>query len=260
MKRLISFFLTIALCCTVFCSCNIQIVSEEAHPRLIAHGGGAVYGYRLTNSLEAIDTAYANGFRYIELDFEQTSDGVYVLLHDWESMAGRLLLSERVHTHEEFLSAATFQDLTLLDLDGLLAWLETHTDVRIITDAKCQNLPFLQTLAALPAEQRARFIPQAYSLGELASAKAMGFSDVILTLYAMDYDEAALLAFVKENQPWAVTIPDKYLSEHLLSALSEQGIVTYTHTVNDLSYYEMWHEKGLYGIYTDYFVPQKWVN
>jgi hypothetical protein len=44
-------------------------------PTLVAHAGGAVYGYRLTNSLEALDTAYNGGHRFVELDFEITSDG-----------------------------------------------------------------------------------------------------------------------------------------------------------------------------------------
>jgi hypothetical protein len=29
-------------------------------------------------------------------------------------------------------------------------------------------------------------------------------------------------------------------------------------TVNDLSYYDQWQERGLCGIYTDYFYPSKW--
>ena len=59
------------------------MAEDGEHPRLIAHAGGAVYGYRLTNSLEALDRAWEAGFRFIELDFQRTSDGEIVLIHDW---------------------------------------------------------------------------------------------------------------------------------------------------------------------------------
>ena len=41
-------------------------VNDGEHPSLIAHAGGAVYGYRLTNSLEALDASYENGFRVFD--------------------------------------------------------------------------------------------------------------------------------------------------------------------------------------------------
>ena len=52
-------------------------------PRLIAHAGGDIYGIRMTNSLQALDRSYEEGFRFIEVDICLTSDGVPVLLHDW---------------------------------------------------------------------------------------------------------------------------------------------------------------------------------
>ena len=226
---------------------------------LVAHAGGDVWGYRLTNSLEALDEAYDNGFTVIELDFERTSDGKYVLLHDWDSMAERMLLSAGVLTHGEFMSADAFASLTLMDLEMLLAWLAEHKECRIITDAKCGNDPFLADLCSAAGEMRDRFIPQAYSYEDYAYAKDAGFGDVILTLYRMgDVSADELTAFAEENKPWAVTIPKANLSEELLGRLSSVGIRTYAHTVNDLSFYEQWKACGLYGIYTDYFCPVGW--
>ncbi|MBR6602599.1 MAG: hypothetical protein IKK94_01145, partial [Clostridia bacterium] len=103
-------------------------VNDGEHPSLIAHAGGAVYGYRLTNSLEALDASYENGFRVFELDFEVTGDGEYVLLHDWESMAERMLFGEGKMTLDEFKNAEKFASLTLLSLDELLSWLSVHED------------------------------------------------------------------------------------------------------------------------------------
>ena len=231
--------------------------NKADYPALIAHAGGSIYGYRLSNSLEAIENAYAHGFRLIELDFQITSDGKYVLLHDWESMAERMLFRQGQMTHVEFLASDVFADLTLLDLDMLIAWLENHSDCRIITDAKCENLSFLTHLSTLACKDR--FIPQTYSYEEYKSAKSLGFDDVILTLYAMNSPVYEVVHFIHEQKPYALTIPETVLNEELLTRVSDVGIAVYTHTVNDLSTFEKWREFGLHGIYTDHFIPSKWV-
>ena len=231
--------------------------NKSDYPALIAHAGGAIYGYRLSNSLEAIENAYANGFRLIELDFQITSDQKYVLLHDWESMAERMLFSRGQRTREEFLAADTFAGLTLLDLDMLVTWLEAHPDCRIVTDAKCENLPFLEHLSSLALKDR--FIPQTYSYEEYKSAKELGFNDVILTLYAMNSPVHEVVSFIHKEKPFALTIPEAVLNEELLTRVADVGVVVYTHTVNDLSIFEKWRKFGLHGIYTDYFIPSEWV-
>ena len=233
--------------------------SDGEHPSLIAHAGGAVYGYRLTNSLEALENSYANGFRMFELDFEMTNDGKYILLHDWESMAGRMLFGEGKRSFDEFKSADKFASLTLLDLEGILAWLSEHNDCYIVTDAKCGNEPFLSELYKASGELAERFIPQAYSYDEYEMAKNIGFERVILTLYGMNDTEESLFTFAESKKPWAITIPASVITETIVSRLAELGIYTYAHTVNDLSFFEEWRDFGLYGIYTDYFCPIKWV-
>lgn len=231
---------------------------DGAHQKLVAHAGGAVYGFRLTNSLEALDNAYENGFRLIELDFERTSDGKYVLLHDWEPMAGRMLFEKRVFTLDEYLSADSFMGLTLMDLDMLLSWLSEHKDAYIITDAKCGNRPFLADLRQMSGELFHRFIPQAYSYEEYSMAKELGYGRIVLTLYQMGTgNEDELFSFAEREKPFAITVPMTFLSEKMISGLAGRGVYTYAHSVNDLSFYENWREYGLYGIYTDYFYPAK---
>ncbi len=285
MKRFILIFV-LTLCFATFFSCESETIEDEKaetdsvssfeteaeedirhlspecdgeHPSLIAHAGGAIYGYRLTNSLEALEEAYGNGFRVFELDFQVTSDGKYVLLHDWESMAGRMLFGEGKMTLEEFKSAEKFASLTLLCLDELLNWLSDHGDCYIVTDGKCGNEPFLSELYEISGSLSERFIPQAYTYDEYKMAKNIGFERVILTLYGMNDNEEGLLSFAERERPWAMTIPKEVLTETLVSRLAELGIFTYAHTVNDLSFFEEWREYGLYGIYTDYFIPEKWV-
>ncbi len=264
MKRIFALLLGITLC--FLCACSNpgkadhpQPSAPNTPPTLIAHAGGAIHGYRLTNSLEAIEFAYANGFRHIELDFECTSDGKYVLIHDWDSMAKRMLFETRRFAQKEFLNSETFLDLTLMDLDALLAWLENHPDCFIITDAKCGNSPFLPDLFSQAGSCANQFIPQVYSYEEFTQTKEIGFESIILTLYRMPTpNHTELLEFACSQKPWAITIPTAYMNETLISDLSRNGIYTYTHSINDLSYFEQWNAHGLHGIYTDYFYPAKW--
>jgi len=51
---------------------------------LISHAGGGLEEGNYSNSLEALDRAYADGLRYFEVDFSWTCDGKLVLIHDWK--------------------------------------------------------------------------------------------------------------------------------------------------------------------------------
>lgn len=235
------------------------VISETAAAceQLIAHAGGAVYGYSRSNSREALDASYQNGFRYFEVDLERTSDGEIVLIHDWTSMAKRMFFEEGEKTLEEFKTAKTFMDLTVMDLDDLLRWLRRHPTCKVITDIKRNNLSLLKDIRDAAGDDISRFIPQVYSYEEYDKAVALGYEDAILTLYKTGAD-SRLTEFARSKKPWAITLPESLLSEKLLSDLSSTGVRIFSHTINTLDTWEKWHEKGLYGIYTDYFMPAHW--
>ena len=87
----------------------------------------------------------------------------------------------------------------------------------------------------------------------------LGFSDIILTTYEMGGEDIGeMLEFAEGHELWAVTMPQAHLTEGIVTALYRAGLRVYAHTVNDLAFYETWKENGLFGIYTDYFYPNKW--
>ncbi|SHD76237.1 glycerophosphodiester phosphodiesterase family protein [Schnuerera ultunensis] len=109
-------------------------------PSLVAHAGGAIYGFKLTNSLEALEESHKNGFQLIEMDFEWTSDGQVVAIHDWGPMVERLfMIEERVLSLEEFKNSPVFMDLTLLEFSEIVKWLENKGDIYLVTDTKGGN-------------------------------------------------------------------------------------------------------------------------
>lgn len=239
----------------------LAMAADGEHPQLIAHAGGAVFGYRLTNSLEALNSAYQSGFRYIELDMSLTADGHIVLIHDWADMAERMLFSQGVKTREEFLQSEILADLTLLDIDGLAAWLADHPDCSIVTDIKeeanCEVLSAIRE--RVEPDIFGQFIPQVYTYEEYREVQELGFDRIILTLYRLDTDADELSAFAEEFSPWAITVPEGRINEELLDAVTAHGVAVYAHTVNSLDFFETWTALGLTGIYTDYFVPCRWI-
>ena len=237
------------------------MAEDGEHPRLIAHGGGAIYGYRLTNSLEALDRAYEAGFRIIELDFERTGDGEIVLIHDWESMAARLLGEEGRQSLRLFRSAPALAGLTLLDLRGLLRWMGAHPDCRIVTDIKSEdNLEMLSEIRESAGDAWTRFIPQAYDFDQASALLEDGWDRVILTLYRITVTPAELEGFLAETPLWAVTVSESRISGELAAAVAESGTALYCHSVNTLDFVDAWRDKGLTGIYTDYFEPNHWAS
>ena len=237
------------------------MAEDGEHPRLIAHAGGAVYGYRLTNSLEALDRAWEGGFRFIELDFQRTSDGEIVLIHDWESMARRMLGAEGQRSKAEFLAADALAGLTLLDLAGLLDWLEAHPGCGIITDTKSgDDLALLSEIRERAGDLAGRFIPQAYDFEQATALAEAGWERVILTIYRIAVTPEELASFLAETPLWAVAIPEGRMSEAFAEAVAGSGTALYCHSVNTLDFVDAWRDRGLTGIYTDYFEPKHWVE
>ena len=233
------------------------MAADGEHPRLVAHAGGAIYGYRFTNSLEALDKAYASGFRFAELDFERTTDGEIVLIHDWKSMCARLLGEAGQRSLEEFRAADTLAGLTLLDLDALLIWMEAHPDCTVITDIKeGDTLSMLAVIRERAGDMAERLIPQAYSYEEVLALEEAGWERVILTFYHAVARPEELRAFLSEHALWAVTMSEAKITEELAAAVAESGTALYCHAINRLDFVDTWRDKGLTGIYTDYFEPK----
>lgn len=268
MKKLIIFWSFLLLLSTILVINFFFIQKEKASTHqslepqpLVAHAGGAIYGFRYTNSLEALEKSYENGFKLIEVDFEWTTDNQIVAIHDWGPMVERLFMTEaKIFSLEEFKNTKAFQNLTLMELKALVEWLKNHPDVYIITDAKKRNIDFLKVISEIYPDIQKQIIPQIYYFTEYRPAKEMGYENIILTLYRLDNSDKEILNFVSMNPVFAVTMPIERGFSPLPSMLQDINVPTYIHTVNDLFTYEKLRDNGVFGIYTDYFEADHWVD
>ena len=114
--------------------------------RYIAHAGGEILGNTYTNSLEALNNSYKNGFRYFELDMIVTADNYIVASHDWEMWASQTNFKGKLPpTLEEFKKYKILDKFTALDYKDINIWFSDHKDAYLITD-KIEDVSLIENL------------------------------------------------------------------------------------------------------------------
>ena len=225
-------------------------------PRLVAHGGGAVRGLAASNSVDALDHNYAEGFRFFEIDLEWTSDGEVVLAHDWDAWTKRYFDEEPGRlSAAEFHSANMTNGLRQLDLAGCAEWMRAHADAVVITDFKKDNIRGLERIRDRYPDLVNRIVPQVYRFSEFDEAAALGFESIILTLYRKNYSNWALHAFLERRRPLAVTMPATRASASSAVELELNSTFVFAHTVNVEREALGLYRNGVDGFYTDSLSP-----
>lgn len=229
---------------------------EEDGLVLIAHAGSALDGWQGSNSLEAMENAVELGFRYIELDMLTTSDGQIVLNHNWYHISNRIPGVENgIMSHAEFMSHRIFDRFTPVDLDMLIDFLREHPEPRIITDTKATEYAALYAIAERFPEYRHRFIAQAYAPEDVARIRALGFDDIILTIYMMDLggrNPGFIHDFAVQEGLYAVAIPEELAVPAFVAHLDMDEMRYIVHTIDSIEKANVLHNMGFYAIYTGF--------
>jgi len=111
---------------------DVRFVCSEK--RCIAHAGGGINSDIYTNSLEALNNSYKNGFRLFELDIRKTLDNRLVAVHDWQMWKDQVgFIEKRLPTLDEFRGYKS-KKYTFLDMDMINKWFLTHKDAILVTD------------------------------------------------------------------------------------------------------------------------------
>ena len=223
-----------------------------AKENIVAHAGGRVETCTLTNTVEALNESYGRGRRFMEIDFEWTSDNQLVCIHDWEQTwqkyfsGGKDIPDRMMFLHSKMKGA-----LTQMDIRILVDWVNTHRDCYIITDVKSRNLSALETIKNQYPAIRENIIPQIYRFYEYRHVMDMGYKRVILTLYRSNYWDSQVISFTQHNEVFAVTMFKERAYSTLPTVLSSKGVFVYMHTTNSLDEYTLLKKNGVGGIYSD---------
>ena len=231
--------------------------------RFIAHAGGKIGGHTYTNSLEALNQSYKNGFRLFELDIIKTFDNVYVAAHDWkhwQRITG--FKGDLPPTRSIFKKYKIRHKYTPMDMDEINNWFENHPDAILVTDRvnmpsdfsnlfvdKKRLMMELFTLDAVKEGVRANIksaMPTWSILENIKGDKVQTLVDIGVT------DIAASRRIIKKNIP-------------LINSLKQSGIKLYVFHVNydkgkDEAYVLCHDMDYIYGLYADEFDFQKKID
>lgn len=233
---------------------------------LVAHALGAVGEQTGTNSREALEESYANGFRLFEVDLSVTSDGEVVVFH--KNAEGSIGFETHVKIDQipyaDFIAATYLDQYTLMHSRELLQFMREHEDMYLISDTK-GDIRMLQAMIqqAQAEEEKAlldRIIPQLYQPEDLAIVERIyAFPEYILTLYRTDLTNEEVIQFAQNNPKiTAITMWwDSRYTEAFQAELDRLDVGSYVHTVNDEEIVSAFLAKNV-GVYTDFMIDKEY--
>lgn len=172
---------------TFFFSCSEKNITPSKEYELIAHAGGAIDGYIYTNSKEAMETAVANGYRYIEFDFLMTSDSVLVAAHSWRDfneMSGYPHFGDSVPALKDFLDRRIYGRYTPLTAQDINVFFEENEHLFLVTD-KISDAALLDS--CFPTLKN-RMVVEAFNYDDYNILHEKGYYRVMYSCMASDLE------------------------------------------------------------------------
>jgi len=233
-------------------------IQTQAQPLMIAHAGGGINGQDYTNSLEALELSYANGFRFFEIDFSWTSDNQLVCLHDWGKGFKEIFgfsTKQPLSYHEfqmQLYDASSFLPCTL---DTLATWVIANPDVKIITDVKFDNIRAIRKIMAKHPKLKQQLIVQFYQPEEYVVFTQMGFKNLIWILYQYQGSLESVRKHAEKMKLYALSMRASQAKKRPMQKAQKKGTKLFVYTLNSKSHAKKMVDKyGVSGIYTD-FLP-----
>lgn len=228
----------------------------------IIHAAGVVrdeYGevYYGTNSYEGLELCYDAGDRFVEIDFNFTSDGTLACIHGWYRKFSEEITAGVPLSRDGYMQCKIHGHFTPMCLDTLAEFLKEHPDLRIVTDIKDRNVDGARMIAETYPELVGQFIVQIYRKEEYAQVRELGYENIILTLYKLSNDEKtdvpALVEFAQNHQLFGITFAAVLADlDGFVSGLGQSGTRLFVHTVNGEQTCQKYYDMGISGVYTDY--------
>lgn len=229
--------------------------------RLIAHALGGIDGIDYTNSNEAFEFNYGEGFKCFEVDLRLTNDGKLVCLHktnQWGDIVGGFTL-------ENFSKIKILDKYSVLTIDDVIELMSKNKDIYLITDTKyyydktvkAEFEQLIETAKRIDETTLDRIIPQIYKKSMSKTVMNLyNFKSMIYTLYKEDkWDADKVIDTCKKTGIKFITIPIEELTEESLTKFKDAGLIIAVHTINNEEEAGALFEKGINIVYTDFLVP-----
>lgn len=234
--------------------------------QLIAHaGGGYVNGKKLqyTNSKESFYESYANGFKYIEADIMETTDGEIVACA-WF----RPYYDQEQATYNQFLESCEIRNYTPFTFTDLVNFMIKYPDVHIVLDIKSRTIEhykyILSQIVSMVKKDDIlqRFVVQVHEIQTLRIARAIySFKDITLTLYRTSWDILSepneLAKMCVENNIQIVTIGNGKMNYEYLRFFIARNIRICIHPIDTLAERKKGEHLGVDSFITNWLLPRR---
>lgn len=253
-KKLLLFILILLLLIlfyikSIFVSSNNL---EFTKHKFIAHAGGGINDITYSNSEEAVNNSIKSGYKLIELDLLETSDGFIVAAHDWINFKKNCdgfigLIDEKPLTLKEFNDcnfSINSMNLTQLDEKKIIEIFNQYPDLYLVTD-KINNYNLLYKKLNFVD----RIIPETFSIKDFISAKTNNFHNALYPFKKYNI----FLKYLLNIKIVTVSYEDFIKNETKISNLFEKGLKIYLYTSNDDFFIQKYLNKSISGIYTDFW-------
>ena len=234
-------------------SCAKQEKSNEFALQLIAHAGGAIDSCVYTNSREAMQQAFAKGYRFIEFDLLFTSDSVLVAAHSWDEfnrMTGFGHMGDSAPSYSDFASRKICGRYTPLSAAEINIFFERNDSLYLVTD-KISDPDVLQSYFP---QLKERMVVEAFSFQHYCRLKSQGYFRVLYSCMAQDLNATLFSSSLKEIEWFALhTSGFDRLVFKLIKEFSNFDIALFT--VDDIEVIPVEERKAVKMIYTNYIEP-----
>lgn len=198
--------------------------------RFIAHAGGGIDNNRYTDSLEALNSSYRDGFRFFELDIIKTSDDYYVAAHDWKSwQAGTNFSGQLPPSRAEFLDHKILSRYTPMDMERINKWFGSHSDAILVTDKVNTPRDFSEKFV-----DKARLVMELFSMEAFREAQLAGIKSAMPSWNMLNQFEKPILHSLLQNGVTEIAASREVLDLNmpLIKALKRNGIKVYLFNLN----------------------------
>ena len=263
-KLIVCFFVLLFLSCLPR-SAECKLISAE-RTIFIAHALGGIKGYTYTNSMEAFLFNYNLGFRIFEVDLALTSDERLVCFHAGNENFLGISTPVSKLTLDEVVKLKFRKKFNVISFESLLREVNVREDVILITDTKIISsrmlLALYREIRKVNPELIKRIVlqfyqPEDYFLIKRVEKENGQFGGLIYTLYQRFIPREKLFSFVEGTGLKIVTMPYHRYDENTGKTLHELGVLVFIHTLNDPVKIRYYLEKGVDGIYTDFYFSEK---
>lgn len=227
-----------------------DIVGQQNY---VAHALGGIDGFKYTNSREALEQSYNNGFKLFEVDVKLTSDRKAVCVHGWAQKDYKERLGMEYNEENPIMDYSTFMNVkvqgkyTTLSFKDLANFMKQHNDMYVIIDIGCKSYEETKEIYTKIVQDceyddmlLQRLIVGGHTTDMIRAVKDCYNFNLINLYWATDEkredvvkSKENFVKFCKNNSVNSLSIAKKRFSSEFGEFMRTNGLAVYVFTEND---------------------------